>query len=197
MSGTIYSFSRWRHNPTKPIPLTSQTKLTLTLTITLTLPQNLDSEIPRRYLDSWNMDRQNLIRATVTVRVRVSYDCPVYDCPDFNYPDIAGEFHCPDIVGIPLHVTKCLYVGNRACNSSHCMSGTWRAGRKNITSGTQRAVSNTKRQEVSFFYAHKRCSPFFLYIPHKKPFFKPINDQLIVAGICWVQQNQPTLYFGR
>jgi len=35
MLGTIYSFSRWRHNPTKLLPLTSQTKLTLTLTLTL------------------------------------------------------------------------------------------------------------------------------------------------------------------
>jgi len=33
--GTIYSFSRWRHNPTKLLQLTSQTKLTLTLTLTL------------------------------------------------------------------------------------------------------------------------------------------------------------------
>jgi len=35
MLGTIYSFSRWRHNPTKLLPLTSQTKLTLTLTLNL------------------------------------------------------------------------------------------------------------------------------------------------------------------
>jgi len=35
MLGTIYSFSRWRHNPAKLLPLTSQTKLTLTLTLTL------------------------------------------------------------------------------------------------------------------------------------------------------------------
>jgi len=28
------------------------------------------------------MDIQNRVRATVTVRVTVSYDCPVYDCPD-------------------------------------------------------------------------------------------------------------------
>jgi len=46
--------------------------------------QILDSEIPRRYLDSWNLDSQNRVRGTVTVRVRVSYDCPVYDCPDFD-----------------------------------------------------------------------------------------------------------------
>jgi len=49
---------------------------------------------------------------------------------------------------------------------------------------------------VSFFYAHKRPSPLFLYIPHKKPSFKPTNDQFIVASICWVQLNQPTLDFG-
>jgi len=67
----------------------------------------------------------------------------------------------------PLHVRKCLHVG--IYNSSHCMSETRRAGRKNITSGTRRAVSNTKRREVSFFSAHKRPSPFFLYIPHKNP----------------------------
>ena len=30
------------------------------------------------------MDNQNRVRATVTVRVIVSYDCPVYDCPDFD-----------------------------------------------------------------------------------------------------------------
>jgi len=35
MLGATYSFSRWRHNPTKLLPLTSQTKLTLTLTLTL------------------------------------------------------------------------------------------------------------------------------------------------------------------
>jgi len=48
---------------------------------------NLDSEIPRQYLDS-----QKWIRARVFVRVRVSvsfkvsvwvsYDCPGFDCPD-------------------------------------------------------------------------------------------------------------------
>jgi len=79
------------------------------------------------------------------------------------------EFDCRDIVRIPLHVRKCLHIGNRTYNSSHCMSG------------TRRAVSNTKRREVSFFSAHKRPSPFFWYTPHKKPSSKPINDQLIVC----------------
>jgi len=27
---------------------------------------------------------KNRVSTTVTVRVRVSYDCPVYDCPDFD-----------------------------------------------------------------------------------------------------------------
>jgi len=36
---------------------------------------------------------------------------------------------------------------------------------------------------VAFFYAHKRPSPFFYTYPTKKPSFKPINDQFIVAGI--------------
>ena len=72
--------------------------------------QNLDSEIPRRYLNSCNLDSRNRVRARVRVRVfgrvivrvrvsvrfrvsvgvrvgaRVSYDCPVYDCPDFGCP---------------------------------------------------------------------------------------------------------------
>jgi len=61
------------------------------------------------------------------------------------------------MVRIPLHVRKCLHIGNRTYNSSHCMSG------------TRRAVSNAKRREVSFFSAHKRPSPLFLYIPHKNP----------------------------
>jgi len=30
------------------------------------------------------VDSQNLVTATITVRVTVSYDCPVYDCPDFD-----------------------------------------------------------------------------------------------------------------
>ena len=30
------------------------------------------------------MDSQNLVMATIMVRVKVSYDCPVYDCPDFD-----------------------------------------------------------------------------------------------------------------
>ena len=33
---------------------------------------------------SWNADGQNLVTATITIRVTVSYDCPVYDCPDFD-----------------------------------------------------------------------------------------------------------------
>ena len=37
MSVTIYSFSRWRHNPIKVLLLTSQTKLTLNLNLNLTL----------------------------------------------------------------------------------------------------------------------------------------------------------------
>ena len=71
-----------------------------------------------------------------------------------------GEFHCPEfdcphIVRIPLHIRKCLHVGNRTYNSSHCMSGIQRAGRKNITSGTRRGVRNIKRREVSFFCPQK------------------------------------------
>jgi len=50
---------------------------------------------------------------------------------------------------------------------------------------------------VSFFYACKRPSPFFYPYPAKKPSFKPTNDRFIVAGICSVQINQPTLDFGR
>jgi len=72
----------------------------------------------------------------------------------FNYTDIAGEFHCPefdcpDIVGIPLHVRKCLHLGNQTHNSSHWSLhvGNRRAGRKNITSGTRRALSIIKRLE--------------------------------------------------
>jgi len=30
------------------------------------------------------VDSQNRVKATITVRVTVSYDCPVYDCPDFD-----------------------------------------------------------------------------------------------------------------
>jgi len=78
------------------------------------------------------------------------------------------------------------FLGLQAYNSSHCMSGTGHVGRKNITSGTRRAVMNIKRWEtaffVSFFSVDKRSSPFF-YTP-QKPSFKPINDQFIVAGIC-------------
>jgi len=44
--------------------------------------QNLDSEIPRRYLDSQILDSLNRVR--VSVRVRVSYDCPDFDCPDYD-----------------------------------------------------------------------------------------------------------------
>jgi len=40
MLGTVYSFSKWRHNPTKLLPLTSQTKLTPTLTLTLNTNPN-------------------------------------------------------------------------------------------------------------------------------------------------------------
>ena len=36
---TIYSFSRWRHNPTTQLQLTSQIKLTLNLTLTLPNPK--------------------------------------------------------------------------------------------------------------------------------------------------------------
>ena len=75
-----------------------------------------------------------------------------------------------------LDFSKCLDVGNRIYNASHCMSGTRRARRKNITSGTRRAVSNTKRREVSFFFAHKRPGPFFLYIPHNN---RRLNRQMI------------------
>ena len=71
--------------------------------------QNLDNEIPWRYMDSCHLDSRKRVRATVRVRVfvtvklmvrvsvgfrvsaqvrvRVSYDCPVYDCPDFDCPD--------------------------------------------------------------------------------------------------------------
>ena len=40
--------------------------------------QNLDSEIPWRYMDRYYR---------VKVRVGVSYDCPAYDCPDFDCTD--------------------------------------------------------------------------------------------------------------
>jgi len=30
------------------------------------------------------VDSQNRVKATITVRVTVSYYCPVYDCPDFD-----------------------------------------------------------------------------------------------------------------
>jgi len=33
---------------------------------------------------SWNVDSQNRVKATITVRVTVSCDCPVYDSPDFD-----------------------------------------------------------------------------------------------------------------
>jgi len=42
---------------------------------------------------------------------------------------------------------KCLHVGNWTYNSSHCMSGTRHAARKNITSETWHAVSNIKCRE--------------------------------------------------
>ena len=29
---------------------------------------------------SWNVDSQNLVKATIMVRVTVSYDCPDFDC---------------------------------------------------------------------------------------------------------------------
>jgi len=45
MFGTIYSFSRWRHNPSKLLPLTCQTKLTLTLTLTLNPNPNLNTNL--------------------------------------------------------------------------------------------------------------------------------------------------------
>ena len=38
---------------------------------------------------------------------------------------------------------------------THYMTAARRAGSKNITSGTRRAVSNTKRREVSFFRTRK------------------------------------------
>ena len=50
-----------------------------------------------------------------------------------------------------LYIRKCLHVGNRTYNSSHCMSGTPRAGRHNITSGTRRALSKIKRREGDGF----------------------------------------------
>jgi len=117
-------------------------------------------------------------------------------CPGFTNPN--DNFYLIFIVKVvTLSVTRyasvsnpvllldswnCLDVGNRTYNSSHCMSGIRRAGRKNITSGTRRAVSNTKRREVSSFSADKR--PFSYTYPHKKASFKPINDQFIVARIC-------------
>jgi len=99
-----------------------------------------------------------------------------------------GEFHCPEfdcphIVRIPLHVMKCLHVGNRAYNSSHCMSGIQRAGRKNITSGTRRAVSYTKRREFLSFLPTNDLVPFSYTYP-TKTLFETDKDQLIVAGIC-------------
>jgi len=45
------------------------------------------------------------------------------------------------------------------------------------------------------FLPTKDLSPFSIHTP-QKPSFKLMNDQFIVAGICWVQLNQPTLDFG-
>jgi len=60
------------------------------------------------------MDSQNRVRATVTVRVRVSYDCPVYDCPDFgcaiktcNQRTAAPTFWPMYIVFKRLHGSRC------------------------------------------------------------------------------------------
>jgi len=47
------------------------------------------------------------------------------------------------------------------------------------------------------FMPTKALAPFSLHTPQKKPSFKPINDQFIVAGICRVQLNEPTLDFGQ
>jgi len=43
--------------------------------------------------------------------------------------------------------------------------------RKKVHNVGNPTCSNTKRQEVSLFSAHKRPSPFFLYIPPQKPLF--------------------------
>jgi len=59
---------------------------------------------------SWNVDSQNLVTATITVRVTVSYDCPVYNCPDFDCaiktcnqgtaaPDFLAHVYCRQIAG--------------------------------------------------------------------------------------------------
>ena len=56
------------------------------------------------------MDSQNLVTATSTVRVTVSYDCPVYDCPDFDCviktcnqgtaaPDFLAHVYCLQTAG--------------------------------------------------------------------------------------------------
>jgi len=52
-------------------------------------------------------------------------------------------------------------------------------------------------QFACFFYDSptKDLAPFSLHTPQKAS-FKLINDQFIVAGICWVQLNQPSLNFG-
>jgi len=60
---------------------------------------------------SWNVDSQNLVTATSTVRVTVSYDCPVYDCPDFDCviktcnqgtaaPDFLAHVYCRQTAGL-------------------------------------------------------------------------------------------------
>ena len=64
-------------------------------------------------------------------------------------------------------------------------------------SGTRHPVRNIKCREVSLFSAHKNLAPFSYTYPAKKPSFKLLNDQFILADICRVQLNQPTLDFGR
>ena len=85
---------------------------------------------------------------------------------------------------------KCLHVENQTYNSSHCTSGTRRVARKNITSGTRRGVSNTKRRKVSFFSAHKRPSPFFYTCPQKNPLLG--NRLYKKASIRW-QDSAPQI----
>ena len=47
-----------------------------------------------------------------------------------------------------------------------------------------RARQNLLQFRISLSLCPQKTQPLFLYIPHKKPSFKPINDHFIVADIC-------------
>jgi len=70
-----------------------------------------------------------------------------------------GNFTVENLIAQISYGYRCMvgsvYTSGTGHNSSCCMSGTRRTGRKNITSETRRAASNTKRREVSFFSALK------------------------------------------